>query len=196
MAWNCRKLFFELSEGANLYTLEVIKKKFPNWFFLTFPLVWGWTWYFWPPDLLHHVTLFVSFLMLCAGKDKLLWSITEAQNTLIISPNISQVLPCKMGKKSKRTTCYLKNLHATLSKVQKTTIEVLDPGNLPMLEVGEEGNDEEFTLAHFMDVYKKGLDGSQAVWVNRKYHGHCVLPENILAEFDRPQRKWDRNLMR
>ena len=40
-----------------------------------------------------------------------------------------------------------------------------------------------------MDAYKKGLDGSQAVWANQKYHGHRVLPKNILAEFDTPQRK-------
>ena len=31
-----------------------------------------------------------------------------------------------------------------------------------------------------MDAYKKGLNGAQAVWANQKYHGHCVLPENIL----------------
>ena len=40
-----------------------------------------------------------------------------------------------------------------------------------------------------MDAYKKGLNGAQAVWANRKYHGHRVLPENILTELDAPQKK-------
>ena len=43
--------------------------------------------------------------------------------------------------------------------------------------------------AHFMDAYKKGLNGAQAVWANRKYHGHRVLPENILTKLDAPQKK-------
>ncbi|KAG0697413.1 hypothetical protein DFH29DRAFT_811718, partial [Suillus ampliporus] len=38
--------------------------------------------------------------------------------------------------------------------------------------------------SHFMDAYHKGLDGSQAAWVVKKYRGHCVLPASILAELD------------
>ncbi|KAH9914276.1 hypothetical protein B0H21DRAFT_703749, partial [Amylocystis lapponica] len=36
----------------------------------------------------------------------------------------------------------------------------------------------------FMDAYRKGLDGRQAAWANKKYHGHRVLPDSILHEFD------------
>jgi hypothetical protein len=38
------------------------------------------------------------------------------------------------------------------------------------------------TVQHeaFIDAYRKGLDGPQAVWANRKYHGHRVLPNNIM----------------
>ena len=35
--------------------------------------------------------------------------------------------------------------------------------------------------ARFMDAYHKGLNGPQAVWANRKYHGHWVLPNDIVA---------------
>ncbi|KAF8512488.1 hypothetical protein JB92DRAFT_2812558 [Gautieria morchelliformis] len=36
--------------------------------------------------------------------------------------------------------------------------------------------------ARFIDVYRKGLNGSQAVWANRRYHGHRILPNSILQE--------------
>ncbi|KAH9948611.1 hypothetical protein B0H21DRAFT_777826 [Amylocystis lapponica] len=36
----------------------------------------------------------------------------------------------------------------------------------------------------FMDAYRKGLDGRQAAWANRKYHGHRMLPDHILEELD------------
>ncbi|KIJ30235.1 hypothetical protein M422DRAFT_187430, partial [Sphaerobolus stellatus SS14] len=36
--------------------------------------------------------------------------------------------------------------------------------------------------ARFMAACKLGLSGSQAVWANKKYHGHRVLPEHILNE--------------
>ncbi|KZT64015.1 hypothetical protein DAEQUDRAFT_733158 [Daedalea quercina L-15889] len=36
----------------------------------------------------------------------------------------------------------------------------------------------------FMDAYRKGLTGKQALWATKKYHGHRVLPESILAELD------------
>ena len=37
---------------------------------------------------------------------------------------------------------------------------------------------------HFMDAYRKGLTGTQAIWANRKYYGHRVLSENILAKLE------------
>ncbi|KIK77126.1 hypothetical protein PAXRUDRAFT_167730, partial [Paxillus rubicundulus Ve08.2h10] len=44
------------------------------------------------------------------------------------------------------------------------------------------------TRSHqFIDAYQKGLDGKQAAWAARKYHGHRVLPETILHEFDEAQ---------
>ena len=35
-----------------------------------------------------------------------------------------------------------------------------------------------------MDAYQKGLNGPQVVWVNRKYHGHQVLPNNIMETLE------------
>ena len=35
-----------------------------------------------------------------------------------------------------------------------------------------------------MDAYHKGLNGEQAAWAAKKYHGHWVLPSTILEEFD------------
>ncbi|KAG2036682.1 hypothetical protein BDR03DRAFT_865592 [Suillus americanus] len=36
----------------------------------------------------------------------------------------------------------------------------------------------------FMDAYHKGLNGKQAAWAVKKYHGHRVLPDSILTELD------------
>ncbi|KIO17278.1 hypothetical protein M407DRAFT_16346 [Tulasnella calospora MUT 4182] len=37
--------------------------------------------------------------------------------------------------------------------------------------------------ARFIDAYRKGLDGAQAAWANKKYHGHRTLPTRIMTEF-------------
>ncbi|KAF7347122.1 hypothetical protein MVEN_01466400 [Mycena venus] len=37
----------------------------------------------------------------------------------------------------------------------------------------------------FMDAYRKGLDGVQAVWASKRYRGHRVLPKNIMELFDK-----------
>ncbi|KIJ52407.1 hypothetical protein M422DRAFT_156698 [Sphaerobolus stellatus SS14] len=34
--------------------------------------------------------------------------------------------------------------------------------------------------ARFIFAYQKGLNGTQATWVNKKYHGHRTIPESIL----------------
>ncbi|KAJ3817178.1 hypothetical protein F5878DRAFT_548405 [Lentinula raphanica] len=34
----------------------------------------------------------------------------------------------------------------------------------------------------FMDAYHRGLNGRQAAWAARKYHGHRVLPDRIMDE--------------
>ncbi|KAJ7435698.1 hypothetical protein B0H11DRAFT_1643795, partial [Mycena galericulata] len=36
----------------------------------------------------------------------------------------------------------------------------------------------------FMDAYRKGLSGDQAVWAGKRYRGHRILPKNIKALFD------------
>ena len=36
-----------------------------------------------------------------------------------------------------------------------------------------------------MDAYAKGLDSKQAAWGAKKYHGHHVLPDSILCEFNK-----------
>ncbi|KIJ32080.1 hypothetical protein M422DRAFT_185031 [Sphaerobolus stellatus SS14] len=38
--------------------------------------------------------------------------------------------------------------------------------------------------AQFMDAYRCGLTGAQAVWANKKYRGHRVLPNTIMEELD------------
>ncbi|KAJ7350016.1 hypothetical protein B0H14DRAFT_2332033, partial [Mycena olivaceomarginata] len=37
----------------------------------------------------------------------------------------------------------------------------------------------------FIDAYRKGLDGIQAVWASKRYRGHRVLPKNIMQLFDK-----------
>jgi hypothetical protein len=39
--------------------------------------------------------------------------------------------------------------------------------------------------ARFISAYHSGLSGSQAVWANRKYHSHYILPLKIIAEVKR-----------
>ena len=36
----------------------------------------------------------------------------------------------------------------------------------------------------FMDAYSKGLNGPQAAWATRKYHGHCVLPSSLMDDIE------------
>ena len=36
-----------------------------------------------------------------------------------------------------------------------------------------------------MDAYRKGLTGKQAAWASKKYKGHRVLPNTILAELEK-----------
>jgi hypothetical protein len=35
-----------------------------------------------------------------------------------------------------------------------------------------------------MDAYRRGFNGRQAAWANKKYRGHRVLPESIMEELD------------
>jgi hypothetical protein len=36
-----------------------------------------------------------------------------------------------------------------------------------------------------MDAYSKDLTGAQAAWAAKKYQGHCVIPNTILAELEK-----------
>ncbi|KAG1728931.1 hypothetical protein EDB19DRAFT_1642270, partial [Suillus lakei] len=38
--------------------------------------------------------------------------------------------------------------------------------------------------AIFINAYQKGLNGMQAAWATKKFHGHRVLPQTILDKFD------------
>jgi hypothetical protein len=33
-----------------------------------------------------------------------------------------------------------------------------------------------------MDAYRRGLNGKEAAWASKKYRGHRVLPESIMAD--------------
>jgi len=35
--------------------------------------------------------------------------------------------------------------------------------------------------ACFISAYHQGLSGAQAIWANQKYHGHCILPPDMVA---------------
>jgi hypothetical protein len=35
-----------------------------------------------------------------------------------------------------------------------------------------------------MDAYNWGLTGKQAAWAGKKYHGHRVLPESLMADME------------
>ncbi|KAG1719221.1 hypothetical protein EDB19DRAFT_1648534 [Suillus lakei] len=37
----------------------------------------------------------------------------------------------------------------------------------------------------FMNAYQIGLSGKQAAWATKKYRGHRVLPNSILAELEK-----------
>ncbi|KIJ31298.1 hypothetical protein M422DRAFT_186230, partial [Sphaerobolus stellatus SS14] len=39
--------------------------------------------------------------------------------------------------------------------------------------------------ARFIDAYRHGLTGAQAVWANKKYKGHRVLPNTIMEELEK-----------
>jgi hypothetical protein len=35
--------------------------------------------------------------------------------------------------------------------------------------------------ACFISAYRQGLSGAQAAWANKKYHGHRILPPEMVA---------------
>ncbi|KAJ6505133.1 hypothetical protein C8R45DRAFT_923429 [Mycena sanguinolenta] len=60
-----------------------------------------------------------------------------------------------------------KPIYATAGKLKKIKIPIF-------------GN----RSAKFADAYAKGLNGRQAAWAARKYHGHRIIPESILEELE------------
>ncbi|KAJ7882411.1 hypothetical protein B0H14DRAFT_2339939, partial [Mycena olivaceomarginata] len=38
---------------------------------------------------------------------------------------------------------------------------------------------------HFIDAYRKGLNGVQAAWAGKRYCSHRVLLKNIMELFDK-----------
>jgi hypothetical protein len=39
-------------------------------------------------------------------------------------------------------------------------------------------------LLRFMEAYRRGLDGKDAAWVQKRYRGHRSIPKAILARLD------------
>ncbi|KIJ40856.1 hypothetical protein M422DRAFT_256017 [Sphaerobolus stellatus SS14] len=70
-----------------------------------------------------------------------------------------------------------------MEEMQANVIAALD--NVPLTQIRRYAN----RSAKFMDAYVKGLNGAQAAWAARKYHGHRVLPEDILTELEDIQTK-------
>lgn len=35
-----------------------------------------------------------------------------------------------------------------------------------------------------MDAYHRGLTGKQAAWAGKRYHGHRILPETLMADME------------
>ncbi|KIJ31363.1 hypothetical protein M422DRAFT_186160, partial [Sphaerobolus stellatus SS14] len=65
-----------------------------------------------------------------------------------------------------------------MEEMEANVIAALD--DVPLIQILRYAN----RSAKFMDAYIKGLNGAQAAWAARKYHGHRVLPENILSELE------------
>ena len=36
--------------------------------------------------------------------------------------------------------------------------------------------------ARFISAYQQGLTGAEAAWANKRYHGHRILPAELVAE--------------
>jgi len=36
----------------------------------------------------------------------------------------------------------------------------------------------------YMHAYRLGINGAQAIWANKKYHGHRVLPVGLMKELE------------
>src|SRR6266851_5148545 len=79
----------------------------------------------------------------------------------------------------------------TLEVMQKTMLESLD--NIPLEQIRRSVAFFPFFSGlipvcrfadrsmHFISAYCQGLSGAQAIWANQRYHGHCVLPPDMVS---------------
>lgn len=65
---------------------------------------------------------------------------------------------------------------SSIGEMEKNMLESLDA--VPLLQIRRFAN----RSGRFIDAYRKGLDGAQAAWAARKYHGHRTLPGDIIRE--------------
>ncbi|KIJ28186.1 hypothetical protein M422DRAFT_270589 [Sphaerobolus stellatus SS14] len=71
-------------------------------------------------------------------------------------------------------------LQARFWELEKAGIisEWEDEEEVPLLHIQHYAN----RSARFIFAYSEGLTGTQAVWANKKFHGHCILPPSMIAE--------------
>ena len=79
----------------------------------------------------------------------------------------------------------------TLEAMQKTMLESLD--NIPLEQIRRSVACFPFfsglipvcrfadRSARFISAYRQGLSGAQAIWANQRYHGHRVLPPDMVS---------------
>ncbi|KAI9431753.1 hypothetical protein BJY52DRAFT_1341283 [Lactarius psammicola] len=63
--------------------------------------------------------------------------------------------------------------------MEQLVVKCLD--DVPLLEIRRFAN----RSARFVSAYAEGLTGAQAVWANKRYHGHHTLPPEMVAEVKR-----------
>ncbi|KAJ7616559.1 hypothetical protein FB45DRAFT_1105780 [Roridomyces roridus] len=79
------------------------------------------------------------------------------------------------------------NLTDSNGKPVFTTGGQLEKTKIPMHGAEFDGKPQDLfgnRALKFVDAYSMGLNGRQAAWASRKYHGHRVLPMSILEELD------------
>ena len=62
--------------------------------------------------------------------------------------------------------------------LERNALAALDA--IPLASMRRFGN----RACRFIDAYSKGLNGSQAAWAARKYHGHRVLPLSLMDDLE------------
>ncbi|KIJ55782.1 hypothetical protein M422DRAFT_151476, partial [Sphaerobolus stellatus SS14] len=63
-----------------------------------------------------------------------------------------------------------------IDEMERNMLQCLD--SVPLLHIQRYAN----RSARFIFAYSEGLTGTQAVWANKKFHGHRVLPPSMIAE--------------